>query len=231
MKTRILSVITVLVLTVATLQAQVEFGVVAGPNFQNMVGKDGDGDRITNGLIVGFHAGVTANIPIAPDFYFQTGLLLSQKGSRNNEGLIPVKASDDEYNTTTRISYIDIPLHLLFRPEFGSGHILVGFGPYVGVGLFGSQDVHYGSSIPTMEQKIKFTGKITDDEFWQMENAYYKRFDAGADIFVGYEMIMGLWFRLNAQLGLLNMIPDITDYDGESNLKNTGFSVSVGYNF
>jgi hypothetical protein len=231
MKTRILSVIAILILTAAVLQAQVEFGVVAGPNFQNMVGKDADGDKLTNGMIVGFHAGVKANIPIAPDFYFQTGLLLSQKGSRNNEVLIAVKAASDEYNTTTRISYIDVPLHLLFRPEFGSGHILVGFGPYVAVGLFGSQDVDYGSSVPTMEQKIKFKGEITDDEFWQMDNAYYKRFDAGADIFVGYEMSMGLWFRLNAQLGLLNMISDITDYEGEANLKNTGFGLSVGYNF
>ena len=44
-------------------------------------------------------------------------------------------------------------------------------------------------------------------------------------------MSMGLWFRLNAQLGLLNMISDITDYEGEANLKNTGFGLSVGYNF
>lgn len=231
MKKKILSVIAISVLSVSALLAQVDFGIVAGPNFQNMVGKDGDGDKITNGLLIGFHAGVNARIPIAPDFYFQTGLLLSQKGSRNNEGLVPVKAADDDYNTTTRISYLDLPLHLLFRPEFGSGHILVGFGPYVGLGLFGSQDVDYGGSVPTLEQKIKFKSEITDDEFWDMDFAYYKRFDAGADIFVGYEMNMGLWFRLNAQLGLLNMMPDIEGWDHESILKNTGFGLSVGYNF
>jgi hypothetical protein len=230
MKTKILSVIAVLVLTATALQAQVEFGVVAGPNFQNMVGKDADGDKLTNGLLVGFHAGVTANIPIAPDFYFQTGLLFSQKGSKNNMGLIPVKASSDDYNTTTRISYIDLPLHLLFRPELGNGHILVGFGPYVAFGIGGKQMVDY-ASLPTMEQKVKFKGEITGDERWDLENTYFKRFDAGADIFFGYEMSMGLWFRLNAQLGLLNMIPDVADYDGEANLKNTGFGLSVGYNF
>ena len=64
-----------------------------------------------------------------------------------------------------------------------------------------------------------------------MENAYYKRFDAGADIFPGYELSMGLWFRLNAQLGLLDMIPNVEESDNESFLKNTGFGVSVGYNF
>ena len=109
MKTRILSVIAILFLAVTALEAQVEFGIVAGPNFQNMVGKDNGGDKVTNGLLVGFHAGVSASIPIATDFYFQTGLLFSQKGSRNNEGLLPTKASDEEYHTTTRISYIDLP--------------------------------------------------------------------------------------------------------------------------
>lgn len=230
MKTRILSVIAILVLTASALEAQVEFGVVAGPNFQNMVGKDAGGDKLTNGLIVGFHAGVSASLSIAPDFYFQTGLLFSQKGSKNNMGLIPTKASGDDYNTTTRISYIDLPLHLLFRPEIGSGHVLVGFGPYVAFGIGGKQSVDY-SSLPTMEQKVKFMGEISDEERWDMENAYFKRFDAGADIFAGYELSMGLWFKLNAQLGLLNMIPSLEDSDSQPNLKNTGFSLSVGYNF
>jgi hypothetical protein len=230
MKTRILTVIASLVLTATALQAQVEFGVVAGPNFQNMAGKDGDGDKLTNGLITGFHAGVTASIPFAPDFYFQTGLLFSQKGSKNNMRLIQDKASGDDYTTTTRISYIDLPLHLLFRPELGNGKVLVGFGPYVGFGIGGNQKIDY-ESLPTMEQKVKFKSEITNLERLDIENAYYKRFDAGADIFAGYEFSMGLWIRLNAQLGLLDMMPDVDDYDNEPNLKNTGFSVSVGYNF
>ena len=229
MKKKILSVIVISVLSVSALLSQVDFGIVTGPNFQNMVGKNNDGDKITNGLIVGFHAGVSASIPIATDFYFQTGLLFSQKGSRNNEGLLPTKASDDEYHTTTRISYIDLPLHLLFRPEFGNGHILVGFGPYVAFGLAGSQRVDYSPIL--YEQKIKFKGNITTEEYWDMDYAYYRRFDSGADIFAGYELSMGLWFRLNAQLGLLDMIPDMDEYDNDSFLKNTGFGLSVGYNF
>lgn len=230
MKTRILSVIAILVLTATALEAQVEFGILAGPNFQNMVGKDDDGDKLTNGMIIGFHAGVSASIPVAPDFYFQTGLLFSQKGSKNNMGLIPTKASGDDYNTTTRISYIDLPLHLLFRPELGSGHVLVGFGPYVAFGIGGKQTVDY-SGLPAMEQKVKFKSEISYEERYDLENTYFKRFDAGADIFAGYELSMGLWLRLNAQLGLLDMMPALQDGDPQANLKNTGFSLSVGYNF
>lgn len=230
MKLKIFSLIAGLVLSLSMLDAQVDFGIVAGPNFQNMVGKDSNGDKITNGLIAGFHAGVTAAMPVATDFYFQSGLLFSQKGSRNNMGLITTKAANDNYPTTTRISYLELPLHLLFRPAFGDGHILVGFGPYVAFGLGGTQTVDY-ESIPALEQKIKFKNQITSEDYWDLDHAYLRRFDAGADIFAGYELAMGLWFRLNAQLGLLNMMPDVEEWDYESILKNTGFGVSVGYNF
>lgn len=228
MKKRILSVVAILALSAYALQAQVDFGIVAGPNFQNMVGKDAGGDKMTNGLIVGFHAGVKANIPVAPDFYFQTGLLFSQKGSKNNEGMIPLKASGD-YHTTTRIAYLELPLHLLFRPELGNGHILVGFGPYVAYGITGSQKTSYGSF--SYDPKIKFKNEIELSDYWSIDYAYYRGFDAGADIFAGYEFAMGLFFQLNAQLGLLNMMTDVLEYDGEPNLKNTGFSLSLGYNF
>lgn len=230
MKARILSVIAILMLSVTALQAQVSFGVAAGPNFQNMVGKASDGDKLTNGLLVGFHAGVTASIPIAPDFYFQTGLLFSQKGSKNNLGLIPVKASGDDYYTKTRISYVDLPLHLLFRPQFGNGNIVVGFGPYIAFGIGGTQTVDYPNN-PAIEQKIKFKNEITNEERWDLEYAHYKRFDAGADIFAGYELEVGLYVLLKTQLGLLNMIPAVVDYDDQPNLRNTGFGLSVGYNF
>jgi len=229
MRTKIVAIISVAMLSVASLQAQVNFGVVAGPNFQNMTGKDADGDKVTNGLIVRFHAGVQAAIPISPDFSFQTGLLFSQKGSKNNEGLIPLKSSSDEYHTTTCISYVELPLHLLFRPEFGSGRILIGFGPYVAYGIAGKQKVEMGSL--SYEQKIKFKGEIDQATSWDMDHAYYRGFDAGADIYAGYEMAMGFFVRLNAQLGLLNMITDIQDWDYEPTLRNTGFSISAGYNF
>ena len=230
MKARIFSLVAILALSVTALQAQVSFGVAAGPNFQNMVGKNMDGDKVTNGMIIGFHAGVTADIPVAPDFFFQTGLFFSQKGSKNNDGLIPNKSSGDNYTTTTRISYIELPLHLLFKPQFGKGKILVGFGPYVAFGLAGTQTIKYPNN-PAIERKIKFSGEISLEDYWDLENAYYRGFDAGADIFAGYELDMGLYLLLKTQLGLLNMITDVSDWEGEPNLRNTGFGLSVGYNF
>lgn len=228
MKTKILAVIAVLVLSATALQAQVDFGIVAGPNFQNMVGKDADGDKITNGMIIGFHAGVKATIPVATDFYFQTGLLFSQKGSKNNLFLYGKKAASEDYYNNTRISYLELPLHLLYSPELGNGRLLLGFGPYVAYGITGKQTYNYGSR---EEIKIQFQNEIEMDEYTPWDEVYFRGFDAGADIFAGYEFAFGLYAQLNAQLGLLNIITDITEWDYDPNLKNTGFGVSVGYNF
>ncbi len=229
MKTRILSVIATLVLSVTALQAQVSFGVVAGPNFQNVTGKDHYGDKLDNGLLVGFHAGAKVIIPFANDFGFQSGILVSQKGSKNNDIFFTTKSSGSDYTTTTRITFLELPLNLIFRPEFLNGHILLGFGPYIAVGIGGKQKADASPFI--YEQKIKFKNKITFDEYWDVDHAYYRPFDAGANIFAGYELDMGLYFQLNAQMGLLKINPEIEEADDEAVYKNTGFGLSIGYNF
>lgn len=229
MKTKTLIVIAVLLMSATAIQAQVNFGIVAGPNFQNINGKDFSGDKLENGLIVGFHGGVIAFIPVATDFYFQPGILYSQKGGRSNQFLLATKSANSEFSTTLRISYLEMPLNLLYRPQFGNGHILVGFGPYIAAGIGGSQVYKYGET--ELPQKIKFVKGVEESD-WDYHYAYYRRFDAGANIFAGYEMEMGLFFRLDAQLGLLNINSEYIGYDGnESALKNTGFGLSVGYNF
>jgi len=230
MKTKLLTIAAILIFSTLALQAQIGFGLLGGVNFQNINGKDSNGDKLENGLLVGFHAGVNANIPVAPDFYFQPGLLFSVKGAKNNFFSMPVKASGDSYNTTTKISYIEIPLNFLYRPQVGNGHILLGFGPYVAFGIGGNQK--YESGTLANEQKIVFKSEITESEFYDIENAYFRRFDAGANIFFGYEIPMGVFLQLNAQLGLLKINPAHTwDTGDNTSYKNTGFGLSVGYRF
>jgi hypothetical protein len=230
MKTKLLTLSVVLVMSTIAMQAQMGFGLLGGVNLQNINGKDANGDKYENGLMVGFHAGVNVNIPIAPDFYFQPGLLFSVKGAKDNFFNMPTKAANDNYNTTTKISYIEIPLNLLFRPQFGNGHILLGFGPYVAMGIGGNQKFESGTL--SYEQKIVFKNEITQNEFWDIDNAYYRRFDAGANIFAGYEMPMGIFLQLNTQLGMLKINPAHSwDTGDKTSYRNTGYGISFGYRF
>lgn len=225
MKAKLISIAALFLISAMSLQAQTTFGVQGGINFQNITGKDDAGDKLENDLTLGFHIGAIARIPVAPDFYFQPGLFYSMKGAQQEPEVpeIPVKAASDN-NLVMHLSYIEMPLNLLFRPQLGNGHILLGFGPYVAYGISGK------TKYKSYSGDVKFQSKVTssDDE----DVLYLKGFDAGANIFFGYELSSGLFFQLNTQMGLLNLEPEYEGYtDDETVLKNTGFGLSLGFVF
>jgi len=195
--------------------AKTTFGVRAGVNFQNINGKEADGSSTDYKLKTGFNIGVNAEVPIAPDFYVQPGLLFSTKGAKETSGSTDVKVN---------ISYLEIPINLLYKPELGDGKLLLGVGPYFAFGIGGK--VKAGSN----DQSIKFKNEVTLAEYGT--DPYVKRFDAGGNLLVGYEMSSKLSFQLNAQLGMTKINPKITGVSGDkTKYHNTGFGISVGYRF
>jgi len=229
MKTKFLTITAVLIFSTIALQAQIGFGILGGVNFQNINGKDNGGTKLENGLLTGFHAGVNVNIPVAPDFYFQPGLLFSVKGAKNDFFSPQTKAAGD-FETTTKLSYIEMPLNLLYRPQLGKGYMLLGFGPYVALGIGGSENSEL-LGLVSYERSVRYKNKVTN--FTELlENAYYRPIDAGANIFFGYELSMGVFIQLNAQLGLLKINPEYAwETDSKASYKNTGYGISIGYRF
>lgn len=227
MKTRIFSLLIMLLLTgsiaVAQSTGKLSFGVLGGVNFQNLNGKDASGDKLTNDMIVGFHAGANVQIPIAPQFYFQPGLLFSTKGAKNTYTVLGTSVT-----STTKLSYIEMPLNLVYKAQLGNGYFMLGFGPYVGYGISGSV-VTKGGSI-SLDQKVKFQSVVetSDDQ----TVPYYKAFDVGGNIFAGYELASGIFAQFNTQLGMVKINPEYKiSSDDKSVVKNTGFGLSVGYRF
>jgi hypothetical protein len=228
MKTRI-SLIAVMVLGTIFSRAQektsptggTSFGLRAGVNFQNINGKDENDDKLKNDMLTGFNIGINAEIPVGIDFYFQPGLLYSIKGAKSED-------VTQSFNSTIKISYLEIPLKFLYKPMLGKGHLLLGFGPYVAFGIGGKATYEGGGS--GLNEKIKFqkTVKSSDPD----DVVYIRPMDAGANMLVGYEFGNKVSFQLNAQLGLTKINPE---YEGSSNdnasAKNTGFGFSLGYRF
>ncbi len=76
-RVEIFSIAMILMLTASLGLAQIPvgqrtaFGVLGGVNLQNLNGKDFTGDKLENDMIIGYHAGLNIQIPIAPEFYFQ----------------------------------------------------------------------------------------------------------------------------------------------------------------
>ncbi|MBO9727217.1 MAG: PorT family protein [Chitinophaga sp.] len=192
-------------LLVASLSfGQTKWGIVAGPQFSSITGKASGSSKETSNLLVGVRAGVTADLPLGDDFFIGTGLLYSGKGG---------KAKNSDIKTT--LSYLELPVHFMFKPEVGSGRLVLSAGPYFAYGISGKmKDVPLLGDVDVYDDKAGFSKQ--------------KRFDAGAGINVGYEMPMGLYFGLNTDLGLINTADNTSN---DRKFKNTSFGVSVGYKF
>jgi hypothetical protein len=197
-----------------TTSSGVSFGIRAGVNLQNINGKDGNGDKLENKLVPRFQGGVVVDIPLADQFYIQPGVLFSGKGA---------KEKDTDLNVS--LSYIDVPVTFLFKPLLGTGHMLLGVGPYVGFAIAGNV-----SDDNDNEEKVKFENEVT--VLQAATDPYFRRLDAGANLLVGYEMSSKLSIQLNAQLGMAKINPVYTDMnDNKWALRNTGFGLSLGYRF
>lgn len=210
-------------LAVLTIQVQAQgLGIRAGVNFQNINGKDALGDQLENDLITAYHVGVIAEKEFVPTFYFQTGLLYSVKGAKSTDDLL-----GQSVTYTLKNGYLELPLHFMFKPALGNGHLILGFGPYIGFGLNGKAKIESGGQ--SEDWDVSYQNEVTASD--NDETIYVKRFDAGGNLFFGYEFAGGLSFQLNTQLGMLKINPDYQGFDDESKWNNTGFGLSAMYRF
>ncbi|SFW87871.1 porin family protein [Chitinophaga sancti] len=183
---------------------QTKWGIVAGPQFSSYTTKGDNVSKQTSDLFTNVRAGITVDIPLAEEFYIGTGLLYSGKGGKDN-------------GVKTNLSYLQVPVNFLFKPEVGTGKLNLGVGPYFAYGIAGK----HKSTVGNAEVSVK----AFDDEAGPGK---LKKFDAGMGIVAGYELPVGLYLGLNADLGLINAF-DNTD-NGRA-WHNTSFGVSVGYKF
>lgn len=213
MKTRLFTFLLILIFSSTVSIAQkASFGILGGVNFQNLTGKDSDGDKLEFDLLTGFHAGINVQIPVAEEIFFQPGLLFSAKGGQDKNASVDSKM---------KLSYIELPLNVVYKGLLGKGHVMLGLGPYLGCAI--------GGKVVAGDNKtdIEFENEVTPNGV-----VAFKRFDGGANIFAGYEMENGIFLLLNTQLGLLKINPKYTGVTGdETSITNTGFGLSVGYRF
>ena len=209
----------VLFVTAVTAQSKKEsksltWGIRAGFNLQNINGRDLLDNKLENKLVPRFHAGVNAELSLADDFYVQPGLLFSTKGTK-------FKGS----NSVLNLSYIEVPLNFLYKPVLGNGKLLLGVGPYFAFGIGGKLKPTNGN-----DASVVFENEV--DVLQISSGRYYRGFDAGGNLLFGYEVNNNLSVQLNAQLGMLNISPEIKGVSNNNiNLKNTGFGLSFGYRF
>ncbi len=225
MKTRFFSTVLLLALTTTfalgqmTDNAKISFAILGGVNVQNLNGKDFSGNKLEYKTILGYHGGINVQMPIAPEFFLQPGVLFTTKGAKNEGVLI---------TSTYNVSSIEVPINLVYKGALSGGYVMVGFGPYVSYGIMGTANFEGGAV--SLETDIEFKNVVEIGD--PLTTTYMKALDAGGNVFIGYEMAAGLFLQVNAQLGMLNLKPEDKRFpDDKSEIRNTGFGASLGYRF
>ena len=201
----------------------ISFGLRGGFNMQNFNGKDLNGDKLEMSMVPRINVGFVLGIPVAPEFYFQPGLMYSAKGAKDASSFLGLDMAVD-YN----ISYIEVPMNFLYKPALGNGHFFLGFGPYVAYGLGGN--AKFTIEDTSTEEKIVFANEYQSLNPYDWK--YFRRLDYGANLFFGYELKNGLSIQLNTQMGLAKINADNTTLqNNKSEFRNTGYGLALGYNF
>lgn len=125
--------------------------------------------------------------------YFQPELLLVNKGA---------KEKHEDYNYRVDLTYLELPLNLLYKSSDSKGGFFIGGGPAPSV-FIGDNIFYFGD-----------------------QNA--KSFDFGINILTGYELPIGFSINLNYTHGLLNLT---SDKEHVPTIRNRSFGLTLGYLF
>lgn len=200
------------ILTAMQSFAQTSFGVKGSFNMYNLSVKDADGKKIESSMIPAFDAGVFAEVPISPEFYFRPELYFATKGA---------KSKNETPESKIHLSYIVLPLEFLYKGDLSGGKVFIGIGPYIALGVGGK----FSSGSSDFDIKFKNDIKLND-----AENAlYYKPIDFGGNLMAGYEFKNKLSFAINTSLGLTNIESKIEGKQPDSSTKNVGFGLTLAY--
>ncbi|MCC9071538.1 PorT family protein [Flavobacterium sp. F-65] len=201
MKKITLSIVAVLAFGFANAQ-EVKFGAKAGLNVSTLTG---DVEDVSSK--VGFHVGGFAEIKLSDKFSIQPELLYSTQGAKE-------KTSDFDFDTmevistdfTVKLAYINVPVMAKY---YVAEKFSLEAGPQIGF---------------LVSAKGKMSGGSNEDI-----KDFYKSIDFGVNFGAGYDFTENLSVGARYNLGLSNIAKN--EEGDNSKLKNSVFSLSVGYKF
>jgi Outer membrane protein beta-barrel domain len=169
-----------------------------------------------NNYLTGFHVGAMVDIKFDA-FSIQPGVLFTTKGGKQ---AIQAYTDDDAFlgpqTQKLTLSYLEIPLNILYSFKTSDGSFSLGGGPYAGFGLSAkiSSNPTYDNSGEPQNYAVGFGG------------SGLKNLDFGLNGLIEYRLNSGPFISAGYQYGLVNI------YNGsDANGKNQGFSFSAGYFF
>lgn len=194
----------------------------SGLNAQTFYGTNTTDDKLNLNFVPRFNVGLMVDFRLVSELYIKSGLLFTTKGAKS-KNQFPGVDMGVEYN----VAYIELPMNILYKAPLQSGHILLGFGPYLSYGIVGS--VEYGISTTTVKENIEFSNEYESLNINELNKL--DPFDYGGNIIVGYELKNGVSWQLNTQQGLKKINAENKLLPSKIIIKNRGYGISIEYKF
>ena len=195
----------------ATVSAQgLRYGITGAMNVANYA-MEVEGISFNPDSRIGFRAGfrMEMDAPFIYDgFYFDAEALLSAKGAKFDSS-----SGEDAASVISRPYYLEIPIHIGYRYMFGQGNVGIfgSFGPYFGVGLFGTN-------------KVTVAGVESKPDAFSSDGL--KRVDFGLGLRAGVAMFEHYRIYVGYDWGLIDVAKS-----GGNKINNRNFYVGASYMF
>jgi hypothetical protein len=181
----------------------------------------------------GFNIGLMADVKLMRNLYIQAGAFYQFDNIKyNSEKTYPNLAPNvtvPTVNTKHYFNTIKVPLYVMYKSGLeGSGRFMIGAGPYFSYYMSGRNASKV--AIPVLDNNNQITnfqiGSINSNlKFDDESHSQFNRVDYGANVCMGYESNIGMYFRLNYNQGFTNI--NYKKSDIETN--NWGLQFTVGF--
>jgi len=179
--------------------AQNTFGIKGGLNIANLT-YESSGMTYSTDNKTSFHIGLIMDHPFSSTLSLQPGAFLSSKG-----GKINWKSGGLNLSSEISYLYLEIPVNLMVKVPLGSANLLVYGGPYLGLGLSGTDG---GEAV-----------------VWGSGDNDVNRFDFGLNLGAGIQINQ---FLISVQYGI--GMANLANSAGDK-INNKVVGITLGYMF
>jgi hypothetical protein len=184
-------------------------GAVAGNMWEKV-----DGKSRMHDYVLGSTFGILLDVPMQKIGSFQPGVDYIGKNSKNTY----TDNNGQTVHTKTTLSYLEVPMNVIFRIPNGSGNVTVGGGVAAAMAISGNETTTVGNN-PAAKKKLDF-GDLTGDD--------YIRYDFGLNALAGYEFQNGFFVTFNYNWGI-NWL--FVGGDPKDKLYNNYIALKAGFLF
>lgn len=210
----------------SNLNAQIKLGIEGDYSFTTFRDKKVVSDQYKFSNLIGYRAGINAEVQMQGPWYIQTGLLLARKGGLTTA---PFYSSQGGSNYTLKLNYLELPINVIGKYEIKKGlTAYVGTGLYFAYALSGKQngtsyDKQSGTTYTFKNEDVS----LSDNDAYYNDTENGKRvrpFDYGFNLLGGVEY-KSIRLGFNFDQGFKNIYPT----RGTQKIVNQTYSISVSY--